>query len=175
MNAAGEFAMTIFDYVVIAVVGLSTLLGVMRGAVKEVFSLAGWIIAFIVAKAFSVQLSPLLESMFSNGSLRLLVAFILLFVVTLIVVGIIGYVLATLLKKIGLGPLDRVLGSAVGLTRGLLIMLILVVLGGMTALPQQNDWRHALSSSWFEKLATSVTPWLPDAMVKRIHFARTGT
>ncbi|MEO6022971.1 MAG: CvpA family protein [Burkholderiales bacterium] len=165
--------MTIFDYVVIAIVGVSTVLGVMRGAVKEVFSLAGWVIAFIVAKALSVQLSPLLESMFSNSSLRLLVAFVLLFVVTLIAVGIIGYVLTTLLKKIGLGPIDRALGSAIGLTRGLLIMLVLVVLGGMTALPQQKDWRHALTSSWFEKLATAVTPWLPEAMVKRIHFART--
>lgn len=165
--------MTIFDYIAIAVVGISTLLGVMRGAVKEFFALAGWIIAFLVAKTFSVPLSSLFESMFSNGSVRLLVAFIVLFLATLIVVGIIGYVFAALLKKIGLGPLDRVLGSAVGLLRGAVIMLILVVLGGMTALPQQSDWHEALTSPWFEKMATAVKPWLPDAMAKRIHFART--
>ncbi len=49
-------------------------------------------------------------------------------------------------------------------------MLMLVVLGGMTALPQQNDWRNAFTSGWFESLAVAVKPWLPDAMAKRIHF-----
>ena len=165
--------MTIFDYLAIAIIGISTLLGVMRGAVKEFFALAGWIVAFLVAKTFSVPLSGFFASMFSNSSVRLLVAFIVLFIITLIAISIVSYLLATLLKKIGLGPLDRLLGSAVGLTRGVVIMLILVVLGGMTALPQQNDWRHALTSPWFEKMATAIMPWLPDAMTKRIHFART--
>jgi membrane protein required for colicin V production len=146
------------------------LLGLMRGAVKEVFSLAAWILAFIVAKAYSVALSEWLETLVANASLRLLTAFIILFVAMLIILGLISFLLTTLLKKIGLGSLDRALGSAIGLVRGIVMMLVLVILGGMTALPQQNEWRNALTSSWFETLAGSVKPWLPDAMTKRIHF-----
>ena len=164
--------MTLFDYFVIAIVGVSMLLGLMRGAIKEVFSLASWILAFIVAKAYSVELSRWLETVISNSSLRLLTSFIILFVVTLIILGLISLVLTNLIKKIGLGSIDRVLGTAIGLVRGVVIMLVLVILGGMTALPQQNDWRNALTSGWFEMLARSVKPWLPDAMAKRIHFSQ---
>ena len=162
--------MTLFDYFVIAIVGISMLLGLMRGAVKEVFSLVSWILAFIVAKTYSVELIRWMESVVSNPSLRLLTAFIILFVATLIILGVISYLLSTLLKKIGLGSLDRGLGTVIGFVRGVVIMLVLVILGGLTSLPQQNDWRHALTSGWFEMLARSVKPWLPDAMAKRIHF-----
>lgn len=162
--------MTLFDYFAIAIVGISMLLGLMRGAVKEVFSLASWVIAFIVAKLFSVQFAAVLESALTNSSLRLLTAFIILFIFTLIVMSLISLLIATAIKKIGLGPLDRLLGTIIGFMRGVVIMLILVVLGGMTALPQQSDWRNAFTSGWFEILAVAIKPWLPDAMAKRIHF-----
>ncbi len=162
--------MTLFDYFVIAIIGVSMLLGLMRGAIKEVFSLASWILAFIVAKAYSVELSRWLETVVSNPSLRLLTAFIILFVATLIILGVISLMLTALIKKIGLGSVDRVLGTSIGFVRGVVIMLVLVILGGMTALPQQNDWRNALTSGWFETLASSVKPWLPHAMAKRINF-----
>lgn len=164
--------MTLFDYFVIAIVGVSMLLGLMRGAIKEVFSLAAWILAFIVAKAYSVELSRWLEIVVSNSSLRLLTAFIILFVATLIILGLISLMLTTLIKKIGLGSIDHVLGTLIGFVRGVVIMVVLVILGGMTALPQQIDWRNALTSGWFEMLAGSVKPWLPDAMAKRIHFGQ---
>jgi membrane protein required for colicin V production len=162
--------MTIFDYVVIAIVGLSILLGVMRGAVKEVFALAGWIVAFLAAKSASVPLAAMLEPTISNPSMRLVAAFIAVFVVALIVMGLLSLVVAAAVKKIGLGPIDRVLGLGIGAARGLVIMLVLVILGGMTALPKQPDWRNALTSKWFETLALGVKPWLPEGLAKHIQF-----
>jgi len=164
--------MTLFDYFVIAIIGISMLVGLMRGAIKEVFSLASWILAFIIAKVYSAELSRWLENLVSNSSLRLLTAFIVLFVASLLVLGLISLMLTTLIKKIGLGSVDRALGTMIGFVRGVVIMLVLFILGGMTALPQQNDWRHALTRGWFETLAGSVKPWLPDAMTKRIHFGQ---
>ncbi len=111
--------MTLFDYFAIAIVGISMLLGLMRGAVKEVFSLASWVIAFIVAKIFSVQFARVFESAVANSSLRLLTAFIILFILTLIVMSLISLLIATAIKKIGLGPLDRLLGTFLGLLRGI--------------------------------------------------------
>ncbi len=162
--------MTLFDYVAIAIVGISLLLGLMRGAVKEIFSLVSWVVAFLAAKMFSVPVAHFLEPAVANSSLRLLTAFIILFIFALIVMALINLLISAAIKKIGLGPIDRLLGAIFGFVRGLLIMVVLVVLGGMTALPQQSDWRNALTSSWFEILATTVKPWLPDAMAKRIHF-----
>ncbi len=164
--------MTLFDYFAIAIVGISMLLGLTRGAIKEVFSLASWIIAFIVARLFSVQFAQILESAVSNLSLRLLTAFIILFIVALIVMGLISLMLTAAIKKIGLGSLDRLLGTVIGFLRGVVIMLVLVILGGMTTLPQQSDWRNAFTSGWFEVLAQTVKPWLPEAMAKRIHFRK---
>ncbi len=162
--------MTLFDYFAIAIVGISMLLGLMRGAIKEVFSLASWVCAFIVAKLFSVQFAHVLESALSNSSLRLLTAFIILFTFTLIVMALVSLLITTAVKKHGLGSLDLLLGTIIGFLRGVVIMLILVVLGGMTALPQQRDWRNAFTSAWFETLARAVKPWLPEAMAKRVHF-----
>lgn len=162
--------MTLFDYFAIAIVGISMLLGLMRGAIKEVFSLASWIVAFLVAKIFSAQFARVLESAVSNPSLRLLTAFIILFVFALVVMALISLLISATVKKIGLGSLDRLLGTIIGFLRGVIVMVVLVVLGGMTALPQQNDWRNALTSNWFEMWARAVKPWLPDAIAKRIHF-----
>jgi membrane protein required for colicin V production len=171
---AENLVVTIFDYFVIVVVGISMLFGLVRGAVREVFALVSWVLAFIVAKEYSVQLNLWMEHFVSNPSLRLLSAFAILFVAMLIVLGLIGYFLSALMKKIGLGSLDKSLGALIGLVRGVVVMLVLVILGGLTPLPQQNDWRHALTSRWFESLAHSVKPWLPDAMAKRLHFGPTN-
>ncbi len=164
--------MTLFDYFVIAIVGISMLVGLMRGAIKEVFSLASWILAFIIAKTYFAELSRWLETLVSNSSLRSLTAFIFLFVASLIVLGLISMLLTTLIKKMGLGSIDRALGGMIGFVRGVAIMLVVVILGSMTALPQHNDWRHALTRGWFEMLAGSVKQWLPDVMTKRIHFGQ---
>jgi membrane protein required for colicin V production len=162
--------MTVFDYAVFAIVGLSVVLGIVRGAVREVLALGAWIAAFLVAKSYSVEASAWLAKLIGNASLQLIVAFIALFVVTLIVVSLASLLLSAAIKKIGLGPLDRLLGLLVGAVRGLLIVLVLVLLGGMTGLPRQSDWQHALTSPWLEGLAGNIKPWLPEGLAKRINF-----
>jgi membrane protein required for colicin V production len=78
--------------------------------------------------------------------------------------------LTELVKKIGLGGADKFLGLVIGVARGGLIVLVFVLLAGMTALPQQADWKNAYTSRWFELMAENVKPWLPDGMAKRINF-----
>jgi membrane protein required for colicin V production len=166
--------MTLFDYIVFAIVGISVVLGLLRGAVREVLALGAWVAAFLVAKSFSVEASHWLARLIQNPSLRLMTAFAGLFVLTLMVVTLVSLLLSALIKKIGLGPLDRLLGLLIGAVRGALIVLILVLLAGMTTLPQHADWRSALTSRWFELIAGGVKPWLPDALAKRINFGPRG-
>jgi membrane protein required for colicin V production len=162
--------LTVFDYAVLAIIGLSAFIGLVRGAVREVLAVAGWVLAFWVATSYALTAVRYAPLALSNPSLRLAAAFIVLFLITLIVVGFAGKLFTTLIQKVGLGPFDRLLGLVVGVARGVLIVLVLVIIGGLTALPRQSEWRNAMSSGWFESMALGVKSWLPPALAKRIGF-----
>ena len=162
--------LTAFDYIALAVIGISIILGLWRGAVTEVLALLGWVLAFWVGAHYAGALAGQLTHSIDNPSLRLMVAFGALFVLTLLGITLLRIALTGLLKNIGLGGLDRTLGIFVGAVKGMLFMLILVMLGGMTELPQQPMWRKAVSSHWFEALAVAVRPMLPEGIARRITF-----
>jgi membrane protein required for colicin V production len=162
--------MTGFDYAVLIVIGLSLLIGVLRGAVKEVLSLFGWVAAFLVANTFAGQLAPALSPLIINPALQTVAVYAALFIVTLFLVMLLKIAMSELIKTLGLGALDRFLGLFVGFARGALITLIGVLVAGMTALPREPFWRQAVSSPWFETLAVAVKPSLPEEIARRINF-----
>ena len=163
--------MTGFDYVVFAVIGLAVLLGVLRGAVKEVLTLAGWVAAFVLANAFAPWLAALLANGVANPTLRLVGAWLLLFLGVLLVSAVLSYALREVVRELGLGGVDRLLGVLDGYAKGVLIVLIGVIAAGMTQLPREPFWRNAMSSRWFETLAIAAKPWLPDDIARRMRFA----
>ncbi len=162
--------MTLFDWAVLLIVGLSSVLGLMRGAIREVLALVGWVVAFFVARQFGVDFSAMLSNLVAYDSLRLLLSFAVLFVATLLVMALGRMALTEIVKKIGLGGADKFFGLVIGVARGGLIVLVFVLLAGMTALPQQADWKNAYTSRWFELMAERVKPWLPEGLAKRINF-----
>lgn len=162
--------MTIFDYVVLGIIFVSVLLSIIRGFVRESLSLAGWIVALVVAGSFAVQFEPMLPAEIGGEGLRLLAAFIVLFLSVLIVAVLITKLLSALIKSVGLGFIDRFLGAAFGFLRGLVVVTILILIAGLTALPQQSFWHQALLSQPLENVAMKVMPWLPKDISKRIDF-----
>lgn len=162
--------MTFFDYAVLGIIGLSILLSILRGFLRETLSLAGWVAAFFVAKLYTLQLAPLLPQAIPGESLRLLAAFLILFLVTLLISSLLAIALAEVFKKIGLGWLDRWLGALFGLVRGVLVVGIIVLLGGLTTLPHEAFWRDAMFSAPFEALVSSALPWLPEGIAKHIDY-----
>ena len=162
--------MTVFDYVVIAVVGLSILLSVIRGLVREVLALLAWVVAFLAANFFAGPLATLLPDQMSNVEVRLLVGFGAAFVVVLLSMSLLAMFAAKLVKNAGLGVEDRVLGGVFGLARGMLVVLVLVLLAGLTALPKQPVWREAVFSKPLESFVGRVKPWLPGGLSQRITY-----
>ncbi len=162
--------MTSFDYVVLAIVGLSILLSMMRGFLREMLSLAGWVAAFFVAKLYTLELAPLLPEAIPTQSLRLLAAFVILFLATLLVGSLLAIALSEVFKKIGLGWVDRWLGAIFGLARGVVIVGVLVMLAGLTSIPQDTRWRNAMFSAPLEAMVTSALPWLPQAVASHIKY-----
>lgn len=162
--------MTVFDYVVIAVVGLSILLSVIRGLVREVLALLAWVVAFLAANFFAGPLATLLPAEMSNVEVRLLVGFGAAFVVVLLSMSLLAMFASKLVKNAGLGVEDRMLGGVFGLARGMLVVMVLVLLAGLTSLPKQPVWREAVLSKPLVSFAGRVKVWLPGGLSQRITY-----
>ncbi len=160
--------MTAFDYVMIGILAVSVVLGLVRGAVREVFSLGSWIGAFFAARAFSESLSVHLAEGIASPTLRLLAAFVVLFLCALALLMFVSWALSQLVKHAGLGSLDRALGLIFGTLRGGLIAVVMVLLAGLTPLPREIFWRNAMFSAPLEAAAKGVLPFMPEAFRKRV-------
>lgn len=121
-------ALNAADWAIITVVGISMLLSLLRGFVREALSLIGWVLAFLVSMVFAERLSSLLANSIADATGRYIVAFGTLFVLTLIAVALVARLLQGLIEFAGLGALDRLLGMGFGFARGVFVLLAAVVL-----------------------------------------------
>jgi membrane protein required for colicin V production len=162
--------MTLFDYTVLVIVGLSVLFGVIRGLVREVLSLVAWVMAFVAANFLAGEVAALLPKGWATEELRLLIGFMVVFLIVLVIMSVLAILASKLVKSAGLAWEDRAFGGAFGLARGLLVMIILVLLAGLTSLPRQSAWRNAWMSGPFETVAKRIKTWLPVELSQRIKY-----
>jgi len=162
--------MTWVDYGILAVIGVSALVSLLRGFVREAFSLASWVAALWVALAFFEPLSGSLVHWISIPSLRLGAAFAVLFLVVLLLGALIGYLAGQLVQKTGLTGTDRVLGMVFGLGRGMIIVAVLVLLAGLTAMPRDPWWSQSQLLPHFQHLALWLSGFLPADIAARINY-----
>lgn len=115
------------DGVILAIIAISMLFGIFRGLVREAFALAGWIAAYVVAQLFHMPMEAMLEPYIETPSLRLVTAWGGLFVVTLLLAALTGYMIRSLMESAGLSGIDRTLGAIFGIIRGLIVVLALLI------------------------------------------------
>jgi len=156
--------MTVFDYIVIAIVLGSVLVALVRGLVAEVLSLGSWLVAFWCAKELSPLLATFMPNELPSQGLRLVASFVLLFFLSWLATALLRITLTSLLDSTGLGGLNRLMGAVFGLARGL------VLVGGLSDLPRQPMWRNAVLAAPFESLALSLRPWLPAMLADNLHY-----
>ena len=159
-----------FDIAVLAVIGLSILLAALRGAVREAFHLGGWIIAFLVSSAYAGALSLALPAVIEHPGLRMAISFVLLFIGTLILAALVGLLVSKVARSAGLGFADRMLGAIFGLARGLLIVVAVVLVAGLTSLPREPFWREARLSDPLEVIALRLRPYLPEDLSRKLRY-----
>jgi membrane protein required for colicin V production len=162
--------LTAFDYALLFLLGCSLIIGTMRGFLREVLSLVSWIIAFIVANRYGEALALMLPKALPGETVRLIVAFIILFIVVRIAMALLARAVDALISAGGLSGINRSLGSIFGLARGVLISLVLVLLCGMTSIPQQPFWKNARFSPYAQQVALMTLPFLPDSMARNIKY-----
>ena len=162
--------MTWIDYVVLGIIGVSVLLSVIHGFVRELLSLASWVVSFLVAQYFASQAAAFLPAALENQSLRLLAGFLAVFLIVLLASTLLAIAISSLIKRAGLGATDRMLGAVFGLVRGIAVVTVIVLLAGLTALPTTPAWRQAMTSAPLEALANTVKVWLPSDLSKHINY-----
>lgn len=130
------------DYAILAVIGISTLISLVRGFVKEAISLVVWFSAFFIASTFYSNLASLLTNI-SDQFLRNAAAVSILFISTLILGALVNYIISQLVDKTGLSGTDRVLGLAFGALRGTLVVSAMLFVMDAFSSAANTDWWQA--------------------------------
>jgi len=151
--------MNLADGAILFIIAVSALISVRRGFMREAFSLVTWVAAFIVARLFGPGLEVMLEASIETPSVRMAVAFGLLFAGTLIVGALISHLLGELIRVTGLSGTDRLLGMVFGAVRGIVLVIVLVVLAAPVF--QDDVWwqqsvlapQFAMMEDWSRQVA----------------------
>jgi membrane protein required for colicin V production len=162
--------MTWLDYALLGVAVVSVAWGVWRGFAREAVSLAGWVIAFVVANLFAGQVGEMLPDSLGRAELRVLASFVAIFLVALAVTTLAGLLLSRLLKAAGLSGLDRTLGGIFGLARALVLAVAFALVAGLTTFPGHPIWKESVSGPHLAQAALAVRGWLPPAFASRLRY-----
>lgn len=160
------------DYVILTIIVISILVGAIRGFIKEAFSLIVWAAAFLVAFQYSGMLAEQLETHIELPSVRTSLAFAGLFLAVLLVGGLLTFLVGKLVEKTGLSGTDRLLGGVFGGVRGVIIVLVLILVAGLTPIPKDPWWQQSRTIQSLMPLAEWSTQYLPDYILEHMSFGR---
>lgn len=162
--------MTGFDYLVIAIVGVSAVIGLLRGFLREILSLLAYLLAFAAAIWWGPTASGWLQSLIENSLLRGLAAYGAVFILALLLVGLLNMALGALVDHTGLSPADQGLGAVFGAVRGAVLVLALVGLAGYTDLPRESWWQDARTSAAVVRGFQHVKSLLPASVAELLPY-----
>jgi len=158
------------DWVLLGVVALSALMGAMRGIVVEVLSLVVWVAAFWLAFTYGAQVAGLFSTQVHDPAARLFAAYAVVFIAALIVGSLVTWLVGKLVRSVGLGGIDRMLGLLFGAVRGCALGCVLVLLLGMTSMPQEPSWHASPLIPEFQRGAEWMKLWLPESASQHVNF-----
>ncbi len=153
------------DWVIVGVIGFSVVISITRGFMREVISLVTWVLAIWVSFHYTQAVSTILEGYIEADMLRMMVSVGILFFATLIAGVFVNVVIGGVMLRSRLSVADRFLGMAFGATRGVLLVTLAVMLGGMTMVPQSDWWGRANLVPYFEHSASWLATFLPEKVV----------
>lgn len=163
--------MTSFDWVVVCIVGLSTLFAFFRGVIRELIALVAWVLGLVGALLFAPIAGSLLPEIPGHPALRYVIAFALIVIAALLAGALVAWPLSKAVRAAGLGFVDRFLGSIFGFVRGVVFMLAFVFVAGLTPLPRMHWWQ---SSALVPPLVAGVyalRPHLPAVLAGHLDYS----
>lgn len=152
------------DLVILGILLISVVVSLVRGFIKEVFSILVWVAAIFAAFQVAGPLAVALEPIIDLPSARIIIAFAAVFVLVLVIGGLISFLVGKMVEKTGLSPTDRLFGALFGLARGLVIVVLAVLLLRVTPFAEDPWWHESRMLPTFESLAEQARAWLPESV-----------
>jgi len=150
------------DWLALAMLGASMLLGLWRGLVYEVLSVLNWVAAFVLGQWLAADVAGWLPMGESPTQLRYAAGFVVVFVAALFLGGFIAWIAKKLVEAVGLRPVDRALGGLFGLARGIVLMLALAVVVHLTAWKNAPWWKESMAAGVATAALRGMKPAVPE-------------
>lgn len=156
------------DMAVLGILGVSMLVGLLRGLVFELLSVLGWIAAWFAAQWLAPWIAPHVPIGQAGSALNHAAALVLGFAAALLVWGLTARMVRALMRASPLSAFDRTLGAAFGLLRGLVVLLLITAVVGLTPLARSPDWRNSQASVWLNAALQGLKPALPPEVARHL-------
>lgn len=163
-----------FDLALVALVGLSTLYGFVRGVIRELIALVTWIVGLIAAIEGAGALADLAPWLNVPPEAKQALAFAVILIGVMILGAVVSRMLSSVVRAIGLGFTDRLLGAAFGVARGVAIVVLFALVAGVTALPKRDWWQNSALGQPLAQAALALKPYLPRAWAEKLDFSPAG-
>ena len=168
MNASSIGGVGWVDWTLLGVLLLSAAVGLWRGLLFEVLSLAGWVAAYIAAQAFAPAAATALPIGTPGSALNQGAAFVLVFLAAFIVWALASKLLRLVVHATPLQIIDRVLGGGFGLLRGLVLLLAVTTAVTLTPAARSSAWQKSHGADWLTTLLQGLRPVLPEALAQHL-------
>ena len=162
------------DWVFVAVLAVSFLVGTWRGLVYEVLSVLSWIAAFVVAQWLAPQAAALLPVERAPEAGRYAVGFVAVFILVVFAGGLLAWLTKKLVDSVGLRPIDRGLGALFGLLRGAVLLLVIAIVINMSPARSAGWWIEATGARWSLAVLKGLKPMLPEQFGRYLPGERDG-
>ena len=160
--------MSWLDWALLAVLLVSALVGLWRGLVYEVLSVAGWVLAFVLAQAWAEPVGALLPMEGAAAALRLAAGFVVVFIAVAFAAGLLSWLIKKMVESVGLRPVDRVLGGVFGVVRGMVILLGITLVVSMLPLSAQAGWKTSPVAQTLSASLHTLKPLLPSSVTQHL-------
>ena len=154
----------ILDLGFLVVVLLSTAIGIGRGFVRSLFSLFSWIVAGWLTFQFGDSVSDIIGGFGFTGSLQQPAAYVGLFFLILLIASIASTLASNMIISSSFVSIDRTLGAAFGIVRGVVIVGVLIILASLLVQTDAPWWQESLTVNWMEPHVDNFRAWLTDLL-----------
>ena len=154
--------MTWADWVLLAALVVSIVIGIIRGFTREVLGLVSWAVAIVASLLLAPATVGWLEPHIATPSLRIAGSYALVFFIALVLGAIVTTVVSMMVRKSALSGLDRMVGGGFGMIRGVLVGVVLVWLVGLTPARQDPWWKDSRLIPGLEWLAQGFGALMPE-------------
>lgn len=154
--------MNLVDVFLLSVLAVSVVIGTFRGLVYEMLATFGWVASFWLAQRYAAAAAAWLPVGGASEPLQLAAGFLALLVSCMLAFGLLAVVGKKLMQSLGLSPVDRTLGAGFGLARGLVALLAVTVVAGLTPLGQHAAWQGSRGAELLRGALAGLKPLLPQ-------------